>query len=248
MTSPSRADRNKSTRGIKTVLVDEAHETRASELVANGLKQRAERVLTCGVQKRGALKCKQRACPTCASDTAKKNALRATVRSARFARPCFITLTTAPRGIYALAEGLNAFRAALFSWRRKAVVKRGLKGAVGGLEPKYSAPTYAAGSLPCWLVHAHFIVDARPGIDFEALGRAWEDSTGGGGELLVPPKLGVDVHDVEKAAAYLSKHADWSPRPGTLPEAMVGQLFQNLHRRQLLMRWGTGRPKRCPAP
>lgn len=241
MTVAFRANRNFSTRGITTVLADEEHETRAAELATMQLEKKAERVLKCGSDRWGALRCRQRVCPTCAAATAQKNALRASLRSVTFARPCFITLATAPRGIYALREGLEAFRSALFSWRRKAAVKRDVKGAVGGLEPKYSAR-----SLPCWLVHAHFIVDAAVGIDFDALELSWQQATGGTGKLLLPPRLGADVHDVEKAASYLTKHADWSPPPGTVPEEALRQLFQNLHGRQLLLCWGTGRPKRTP--
>jgi hypothetical protein len=215
------------------------HEARAAELAAIGLDNKADRVLKCGADRHGALKCKQRVCPTCAAGKARANAVSAGARSAKFSRPMFITLTVGPRGQHGLREGLDSFRRALSVWRRKAVVKRFVKGATGGIEPKYSAR-----QLPLWLVHGHFIIDAAPGIDLDALAAAWLDATGGKGRLLVPPKLGADVQDVERAAAYLSKHADWSPRPGMLPDAALHQLFQSLHGRQLLLRWGTGKPPR----
>jgi len=127
-------------------------------------------------------------------------------------------------------------RAGLFAWRRLSTVKRYVKGGVGGLEPKYSAAP-----VPRWLVHAHLIVDATADADFGALEKAWSAATAGKGRLLVPPKLGADVRDPLAAASYITKHVDWCPRPGALPENTLRALFQHTRGRRMYLSWGTGR-------
>lgn len=227
-------------RGIKTALVDAEHQARATELKDLGLDRKADRVLACGTDARGQRRCKQRVCPTCAAHQARRNAARAARSSNRFTRPCFITLTVGPRSGFPLGlrDGLESFKRALVSWKRQPVVQLYVKGAVGGLEPKFSARP-----IPRWLVHAHLIADCTPDADFDQLAKAWEAATQGKGRLLVPPRLGPDVQDPLAAAGYLTKHVDWSPTPGALAPGQLGALFQHTKGRRLFLQWGTGRAR-----
>jgi hypothetical protein len=95
-------------------------------------------------------------------------------------------------------------------------------------------------------VHSHLVLDCSAATDFDALGAAWKAATAGKGRLLLP-KGGPDVRDPLAAASYLTKAADWSPRPGALPLSVLGALFDRIRGRRLLLRWGTGRPKPCRA-
>lgn len=224
-------------RTLADQLTSDEQEERSRELEGLKLHTKADRVRSCASDPRGVRVCRQRACPSCAAQQARRNAARAATSSSRFGRPCLATLTVGPRTVFALESGLNDLQQGIARWKRSAVVRRFVLGAVAGVEPKFSA-----GPPPRWLVHAHAVLDCSRDADFSELARAWSAATAGKGRLLLP-KGGPDVRDPLAAASYLAKHADWSPRPGTMPLSVLGALFDRIRYRRLLLRWGSAKAR-----
>jgi len=146
-----------------------------------------------------------------------------------------------------LSAALDAIRRALTSLRRRKCL-----GAIPSMTGAFHAATLAAGG---WTAHVHLVVDAADIVEDDDLA-SWEASvdaqfralTGGLGRFSIDPNEPV-VDVPTRMARYICKVETCAPMPGSCSLAQLDALLRALHRRPLVIHWGsTARGRRlCTA-
>lgn len=136
------------------------------------------------------------------------------------------TVWELPRSLDALGEGLVVLK-------RRRFFARCVLGGAGALHPKLDESGRA------WSAHLHLALDVAPGaeLDLERVRGIWFQLTGG------------EVHDQPLRSAWgwcgyamrAGRSKDYAPATGEMDLRRFALLLRGIHRRRLIVAWGTGR-------
>lgn len=213
-------------------LVD-VQEARASELRALGDYTGAHRVLMCGAEGApwGRRWCRRRDCPACAQAAAARNAARVLEGMRRFRGESTVAvLLTSTVPLSRLAEGIEGFRAALSTLRKRDCFRNVLGGA-GGIETKVTANEHMVN------LHAHLALDVAGELPEQEIASAWRELTGRG-RFSVDPE-NPEVLSPVRFSKYATKPDTWSPEPGSLSLEALDLLRRGVKGKRLAVSWGT---------
>lgn len=207
---------------------------RVDELVGESVRgisfrRKADRVRGCTpLDGEGWRTCKQRECPACAFRLSEHRVWEFAGAIRRMRNPVLILVTYRSRSLDDLADTLADFRLMVTTLLRKRV--RGLRGALGVIEPKLSADRHF------WAVHGHVVLDVDA-VRWMQARADWHHLTDGRG------RLSEDARPVHRRspfalARYLAKGTDACPPPGTMRLSLLARLWPALYRRQLVLMRG----------
>lgn len=212
-------------------LVD-VQEARASELRALGDYTGAHRVLMCGAEGApwGRRWCRRRDCPQCAQAAAARNAARVLEGMRRFRGESTVAvLLTSTVPLSRLAEGIEGFRAALSTLRKRDCFRNVLGGA-GAIETKVVKNESRVN------LHAHLALDCTGELDEATISQHWAELTGG--RFSVDPQ-NPEVLSPQRFSKYVSKPDTWCPEPGSLSLEAFDLLRRGVRGKKFAVAWGT---------